>query len=283
VKNKKNGSRNIVIAVVVAVVITLLSTFLVFSLLYRESGLPNQNPFGGVSTQQDQQGVPSASANVPSNPYLQISVAPSTVDRGESVSFSVSSNLVYAQIQVQALYEGIDVWENAFVLTLDSTGSFNQLIAMNYAGDWQVKAQCGNVESNVVHVAVEGITIYQQKTVWNVGEKYSAALTGTYKNWHVAVFFKDSSSSSWIYAFSSLTDENGVIPYNQNWVTIDVSAVGKNKDIICVLCPNDSSASELQGLFAEVEGMMMFSTVELDGLVSEGLVVKSNILSLSIQ
>jgi hypothetical protein len=215
-------------------------------------------------------------------PFI-LAVSPSTVPREGSVTFTVSSSHKNTLVTLEAQYVGRSDWIQFSTVTLDGDGACVLPYVCDEAGVWMVHAKTNlGMVSNAVSLKVYGLTLYQQKNVWSVGESYTAALTGTYKNWLVSIWQKNASSDLWFWAGNRLTDANGVIDYGVNTVVIDPSHVGYVKDVIALVSASDPSGQDVIDMFeqGEVPGVVPVSVV--DSYVSQGLVVKSNVLTFTI-
>jgi hypothetical protein len=134
----------------------------------------------------------------------------------------------------------------------------------------------------LVPVTVYGITLWQQKDVWTVGEAYTAALSGTYRNWWVSIWQKNATSNTWVWSLNSQTDAYGTIDYGVNSAVIDPAQAGFVKNVIAVISPNDPTGQDVYELFEQVETPGFISDGLLNNYEQQGLIVKSNILTVTI-
>lgn len=227
----------------------------------------------GINPQQPDQQQPSQPP--PSNPYITLTITPSTIQRGGTSTLTVASNFPNTQLEILFNYDGATPWTSLGFIPTDSNGGYTQTSTIGYAGFWNIKAKSGNIESNVASLTVYGITIYQSKSEWYVGETYSGALTGTYRNWWVHVFVKLATDTTWNYYNSALTDEHGVIPYGSLEEVIDSSQSGTTHNVIAVLDPEDASG-EAYWMVIEDYGGTGIPLSQFDGRV------ESNILTFHV-
>jgi hypothetical protein len=247
------------------------------------------NPFGfnlpwtqNVSPDQGNNPDNTATPNVGSNQIL-LTITPNVLNREEPAQVSVRSTLKNAVVQLQVLYVGVNQWQDFTTVTLDGNGNFNQNVPMNLAGVWKAKASYGAIESNVVDLTVHGLTLYQAKTVWNVGENYTASLTGTYHNWVVYIYIKNVTSNTWLFALNAPTDENGVIDPGTNSVPLTSTQINTDRNVIALICASDPTGAQFSSIFDMVQGITMTTDQQVDSLVNQGRLVKSNILTVSVR
>jgi len=170
----------------------------------------------------------------PTNPFITLTVNPKTVNREDSTLMTIDSNLNGYSCEVMVRHEIHTSWLSLGWITLDATGSHSQYTLCSQAGWWQVRAQSGTVISNVEDLTVLGITIYQQKSTYHVGEVYSGSATSTYRNWLVVIFVKNTTDVLWDFYAAVYTDAHGVIPYGTLSETLTGVGTG-SLDIIAII------------------------------------------------
>ena len=226
-------------------------------------------PFGaqGWGTSQP----PSQPPQIPDNPYLELSVNPNPVNRDETIIITITSNMPYAEVFGYFKHEKDSAYTCLGSIYLDGNGGFTQSMTAHQAGWWKLKVSSGTVESNEVDFTVLGLTIYQEKDNWRIGETYTGALTSTYRNWLVLIFVKWSNETLWDFYDSYTTDRYGIIPYGV--LTEALSATG-SMDVIAVMDKNDPYCES-------EEAMNYFEQVQFDGIDEDVLGLPSNIFDKS--
>jgi hypothetical protein len=277
-----NSSRNLkIVIIVLAVSLTVSGFAIAFITGFLRFGYSDFPPVPTPAPSPSAS--PSGDVYIPSNPQLILAISPSTVDRAEMTLFSVTSNYRNAPVTFEGQYEGYAAWVPFAVGTLGSSGACNLNMPADYAGFWLVRARAQGGVSNMVSFTVEGLTLYQDKSDWHVGENYTAALTGTYRNWFVAILHKSPAWTGWLYVASYKTNQFGVLPKNTASVILDASQANTDHEIIAVLSPTENGNGYIYDLMdQEVEGGIIISEDSLNGAVSSGQLVKSNILGLHI-
>jgi hypothetical protein len=218
-----------------------------------------------------------------SNTQITLTITPNIVNREQNSQVSITSSLHSVYVQLQVMYVGVSGWQTLTSVKVDANGAFNQQVQMNWAGVWKAKAVYGAAESNTVDLTVYGLTLYQSKSTWYVGESYTAALTGTYNNWVVYVYIKDAASDTWFYALNAQTDLHGMINPGANSVQITPAQINMDRNVIALICTHDQTGSQFNGLFEMVQGISMATTQQINQYAAQGQIVKSNVLTVSIR
>jgi hypothetical protein len=211
--------------------------------------------------------------------WLSLTSEEDTVDRGDTLQLSVGSNFKNAPITFQAQYVGIPGWTDVETHNVGGNGALDINLECNFAGEWNLRviyAPTGVVSDPPVNVVVEGLTLYQTKATWQVGDTFTAALSGSYKNWQVAILHKQQSDTNWIYVGTWPTDVIGRIPFGTATVLIDSSSANTVHNLIAVIAPSDPTGQPLYDLVEEYQGLIPATVIESQ--VLSGQLVESNIL-----
>jgi len=250
----KNYSPFIIVALFIAIVVFVV---LLEPERLQPSGTSTNYPSTGFEGQWGITPQPPSETppTTPTNPYITLSITPNSIQRGETATITVTSNFPNTQLEVLANYDDATPWISLGYITTDSSGGYVQSSPVEPAGFWNVKLKVGNIESNVASLTVYGITIYQLKDTWNVGETYSGALTGTYRNWMVFILVKPPTSTTWNYYTSTMTNEHGVIPYGSLEQNIPPAQAGTSHNVIAIIDPSNSSGEDYWMVIEEYSGV----------------------------
>ena len=234
-------------------------------------------PFGGDSFSQTPPSE-TTTPNLPENPTLKLSITPTIVRRGDFVTVTIESNMPGSPGEALYKHERDQFYSTLGYFTLDETGSFNGQVQANSAGWWSFMVRVGTVDSNVVEVTIQGVTIYQEKDHWSVGETYTGALTSTYRNWGVMIWIKNHTDTLWNLYIMHDTDEHGMIPFGTLTEVLTTPGV---YDLIAIIDRNDPS-------FWSQEFNQWAEEHDLDGYqddilsIPDSIVDKSNILTFQV-
>lgn len=210
-------------------------------------------------------------------PYITLTITPENTYRGDAVTGTIESNIpsVMSHLTVTHIYDGYFTVTADF--PLDANGDYTSPIIADYAGWWTAQAEASSVTSNTVALTVKGITIYQTKNTWSVGEQYTGALTGTYRDWYVAIMYKNHTATEWMPYDVAVTDSDGIISYGTYLSDPILPAqVGLELDVIALIDGSDPNGYDNLGPFLE-ETQFMPTQADIDQAVADGDLVKSNI------
>ena len=212
--------------------------------------------------------------------YINLDITPNDCNREDYVTFTITSDFRNVDLILECQYVGLTSWQQIGTVSLGSSGSASQQVQQNSAGEWNIRAKYSGIMSNTENLIVKGITIYQQKSEWYIGETYTGQLTGTYKNWWVLILWKNHSSNTWLFYTFTQTDAIGMIPYGTNTIDIVPGTIPGERDVIAIIDPNSSDGYYLdilfEGYFGEIPNYV------IDNEVNAGNLVKSNILTFNI-
>lgn len=207
------------------------------------------------------------------------------MNREDYNTITVESDLANTLLTFQAQYNGRTEWLTATTYTTDGNGDCSFPFQCNWAGEWLIRAihVISGATSNMEPLTIRGITLYQQKDTWVVNETYTAALSSTYRNWYVGIWQRHQGDTMWTWAMNAQTDAIGAIDYGVNTAFIDSSQAGTVRQIIGIISPTDPTGYDLWEVFQEIQFDGAIRDSDLNGAVDAGLVVKSNILTVTIQ
>lgn len=215
--------------------------------------------------------------DMPTNPYITLTITPASCQRENMVELKVESNFRNALFYLGVRYVGLSNWQLAGSASTDRNGNFKANVPMYWAGYWDAVVAIGRTTSNVVRLTIMGITIYTDKTNYNVGDRISGAISSTYKVWVIHIFGKNLTDPLWHYAgFSLTTDAYGLV----RWGTavsdpINPAQSGRSLNVIGIIFPHDQDGSDIWDLFEQYESYALPQSA-FDPLV------KSNILTCSV-
>ena len=247
------------------------------------------DPLGGTpSPLQGDSNVGDTSNETPqSNPQITISATPNVIERGGITTLTADSNVPYGRIHVEASYVGTPMWQSLGYFSLDSNGYMTRTgVIENFAGDFNFRATLvtSGTQSIPIQLKINGIAIYQQKDVWNVGEHYTAMLSGTYKNWMIYYYVKDVSATEWTLLGADQTNPMGLMMYGEYYYQIKYEHAGTTKQFLAVTSLSDPSGQNVASIIAQPhpenqQEYLPVPTSVIDDLVNSGQIIKSNLLT----
>jgi len=285
VKHKKGISKSVA---AIIIVVTLCGTFVttmfikpdLFSIVYNTV---NNIIYQGNNQTQDNGNNNNKNTDQPYiGTWIHLDNPVDECNRGDKVTFGITSNFKNVNVQFQAHYVGFGNWLTVGTYMLNNVGSLNLQLQNDAAGDWQIRVVhvSSSIMSNIETLTVEGLTIYQTKNIWNATamETYTAQLTGSYDNWVVAIIYRDPANPNWwVLHMIQNTNAIGMIPYGTMNANLNPAMVGLTRDWKAIIAPTNSGFPLSEWLTQhEAEGC--FSDSDINSAVNSGQLVESNVL-----
>lgn len=295
---KKNDNKKVLIIIAVILALAMLFSALIiagyikitpYGIFWGGQGIfwgnqGSNNEDGGNGNGDNGDGGENGQSHI--GTYINLDITPNDCNREDYVTFTITSDFRNVDLILECQYVGLTGWQQIGTVSLGNSGSVSQDIQQNSAGEWNIRARYSTTLSNTENLIVKGITIYQQKSEWYIGETYTGQLTGTYKNWWVLILWKNHSDNTWFFQTFSQTDAIGMIPYGKETAYLDSGTIPGERDVIALIDPNDPNGYYLDVLMEEyydiTHDCIIIPNSVIENEVNAGNLVKSNILTFNI-